>query len=226
MCDDPNNKNNNNKLDVCEMLALLFFTGALFLLMMAALAGCAAPPAWTAELDGGTNAVVRAMRGGSTSSTSSPAVASGTVPDGGLDSSAATPAAGDFLDFAGLQWSYGGFKGGSAVIHPGCRIADLRVSATGLSYRWAQGGCEALGAADRGDHSRTLACLFVRGADGAWRGGKIDWISTGRTTRDFENVRSGYGGWPKDAIETAKAYAFVIVSMDGRRRTNVITCRR
>lgn len=200
-----------------------FIPAALAAAMLLALAGCAPVPVVFVPADEEPQYEVFAV---AASPSSSPAAASGTVPDGGLDSSAATTSAGDSVDFAGLSWSYGGFKGGSAVIRPGCEIADLRVSDKGLTYKWARGGCESLGAADRGDHSRTLACLFVRGADGAWRGGKFDWISTSRTTRSFENIRSGYGGWPKDAIETATGYAFVIVSADGRRRTNVITAGR
>lgn len=216
MC-DPNN-NHNDKLEVCELLLLVFFSTMIFLLLVASVAGCAAPPAWTAELDGGTNAVVRAMRGGSSSS---PAAVSDAGSDGGLDSSAATTAAGDSIDFAALRWVYGGFNGSAATPVAGCEIADLRVSSSGLSYRWAQGGCEALGAADRGDASRTIACFFCL-IDGQWRGSKIDWISTSRTTRSFENIRSGYKGWDKDAIEKAKGFAFVIVSKDGQKRTNII----
>lgn len=128
----------------------------------------------------------------------------------------------DEVDFSLLSWDYGGFRGGGATPAEACRISDLRVSASGLSYRWAEGGCEQLGASDRGDASQTLACLFVKGMDGKWRGGKFDWISTSRTTRDFANIRSGYHGWPTDSIAAATAYAFVIVSADGNKRTNVI----
>ena len=201
---------------------------------MLALCGCGAfdtPQGWTVAEMSGTNAVIRAMQGAK--KTSSPAAA--TVADeaplssktpAGDSSSTASGCTSDAVDFARLLWPYGGFRGGEAVFAPGCEIADLRVSSSGLSYRWVSGGCEALGATSRGDTDHTLACLFVQGKDGSWRGGKFDWISTSRTTRDFANVRGGYHGWPTDAIETATAYAFVIVSKDGRRRSNVITCGR
>ena len=61
---------------------------------------------------------------------------------------------------------------------------------------------------------------YVR-VGGKWQGGKFDWISTSRLSRDFKNVRDGYGGWRKDAIEAAEAFAFVICSKDGKRRSNV-----
>lgn len=129
--------------------------------------------------------------------------------------------AGDEVSPSLLDWCWGGFKGASATPADGVAISSLRVTASGLSYRWAAGGCERLGAESREDYSHTLACLFCR-IGGVWRGGKFDWISTSRTTRDFKNVRDGYGGWRPDAIEVADAYAFVIVSRDGKRRTNIV----
>ena len=38
---------------------------------------------------------------------------------------------------------------------------------------------------------------------------------------EVKNISEGYNGWPKDSIGKADAYAFVIVSKDGRKRTNV-----
>lgn len=131
----------------------------------------------------------------------------------------------DAVDFADLDWCWGGFDGKKAARVDGCEIKSLKVTASGLSFKWARGGCEQLGAASASDYSRTLACLFCR-IGGKWQGGKFDWISTSRTTRDFANVRDGYNGWRKDAIETAEAYAFCIVSKDGKKRTNVIISGR
>ena len=90
-----------------------------------------------------------------------------------------------------------------------------------MSYKWASGGCELLGAADRDDAS-CIAALFVQGADGAWYGGKFEWISTSRTSRSLGNIEGGYNGWPTDSIGKARGFAFVITSKDGRRRSNVI----
>lgn len=145
------------------------------------------------------------------------------VNKGGTSTISAQDRAGDSISFSALSWSYGGFKGGAASLVDGCAIDALKVSSSGMSYKWTAGGCESLGAASKTD-AACLACLFVRGADGQWRGGKFDWISTSRTTRGFENIHGGYNGWDPQAIAKADAYAFVIVSKDGKRRTNVITC--
>ncbi len=131
----------------------------------------------------------------------------------------ATPASADEVDFSALDWCWGGFSGKKAALADGVQIGSLKISSSGLSYKWVKGGCEKLGASSATDAS-CLACLFVR-VGGKWQGGKVDWISTSRTTRSFENVRDGYNGWRKDAIEAADAYAFVICSSDGKRRSNV-----
>lgn len=127
----------------------------------------------------------------------------------------------DGVPFEQLEWTYGGFKGNKAELATGCVISSLKVSSSGMTYKWSEGGCEKLGAADKGDHTQTLACFFVY--DGrSWKGGKFDWISTSRTTRSFENIKDSYNGWPFDAVDTAKSCAFVIVSANGKRRSNVI----
>ena len=147
----------------------------------------------------------------STPSTSSEAAAS-------TSSTSSTDGA-DAVNFGALRWCWGAFDGSKAAEDAGARIGSLKVSASGLSYKWEKGGCERLGASSKTDAS-CLACLFC--FDGsAWRGGKFDWISTSRTTRDMKNVEDGYNGWDAGAFRSAKAYAFVIVSKDGRKRTNV-----
>lgn len=130
------------------------------------------------------------------------------------------PNTSDASKFAELDFCWGGFNGKGATQASNAQIADLKVG-SGLSYRWVSGGCEALGAPNRTDAGYTLACLFCK-IDGKWKGGKFDWISTSRTTRDFKNISSGYNGWDKNAISKATAYRFVIISRDGKRRTNVI----
>ncbi len=133
---------------------------------------------------------------------------------------AGSAAEGEPLDFGALRWPWGGFDGSKAALADKARVKSLKVSRSGLSYSWASGGCEDLGASSRTDAS-CLACLFC--FDGSsWRGGKFDWISTSRTSRDLENIESGYNGWDAAAFRSAKAHAFCIVSKDGRKRTNVI----
>ena len=128
----------------------------------------------------------------------------------------------DAVDYSQLSWPWGGFKGAGARLDAKARIFNLSVKANGMTYKWMQGGCENLGASSRED-AACLACLFVL-IGGKWQGGKFDWISTSRTSRDFKNISEGYCGWRKDAIAKASKYAFVIVSKDGARRTNVIAC--
>lgn len=140
------------------------------------------------------------------------------------DIDAETPGA-DSIQYAALKWNMGGFNGSGALMHSGAVIGSLSVKSNGMSYKWVSGGCEQLGAADRGDHTKTLACLFYKDAVGKWQGGKFDWISTSRTTRDFKNIDSGYNGWSPSAFASATEYAFVIVGTNGRR-TNVIKWAR
>ena len=125
------------------------------------------------------------------------------------------------INYDELSWCWGGFNGSGAVETSSAQISNLSVSMNGMSYSWSTGGCEQLGASNRTDASQTLACLFCL-IDGEWRGGKFDWISTHRLTRDFHNIETSYHGWDASAISKASAYRFVIVSKDGKTRTNVI----
>ena len=150
--------------------------------------------------------------------------AEGQTPEGTGETASAHVAAGDSsVEFSALRFQYGGFKASSSAKEC-ARIGSLRVSDSGLSYKWESGGCEQLGASGKTDAS-CLACLFVkRGGD--WVGGKFDWISTSRLTRGFENIRDGYNGWPKDAVSSANEFVFVILSKDGKKRTNVAYFKR
>jgi hypothetical protein len=127
----------------------------------------------------------------------------------------------DAVPYSSLNWSMGGFKGSGALMHSGAVIGSLSVKSNGMSYKWVSGGCEQLGATSKGDAGHTLACLFYKDSVGKWQGGKFDWISTSRTTRDFKNIHDGYNGWSPSAFAAATEYAFVIVGTNGRR-TNVI----
>lgn len=149
----------------------------------------------------------------------------GSVKGGGASSGSAEPASSATeaapAPAVALDFRYGGFHGEKAKEKPGCRIGSLRVTMDGLSFKWEHGGCETLGAAGHEDYSKTVACAFYW--DGSkWVGGKFDWISTSRTSRTFENVRSGYGGWDAVAFFRATKHAFCIVSVDGKKRSNLI----
>ena len=138
-------------------------------------------------------------------------------------SPAAAPSENDDVDFASLKWNYGGFKPSSTATIV-ARIASLKISGDGLSYKWADGGCERMGASSKED-AACLACLFCK-VGGSWTGGKFDWISTSRLKRGFENIRGRYNGWDPEALDKASEFTFVIVSSDGRKRTNVISAKR
>lgn len=128
----------------------------------------------------------------------------------------------DDVPYADLNFCWGGFKKNSKA-RIAARIKSLSVKSSGMSYGWKSGGCENLGAGSKTDAGATVACLFCK-INGKWQGGKFDWISTSRTTRDFKNIQDGYNGWDKGAIGKASAYAFTIVSVKTDTRTNVITC--
>lgn len=118
-----------------------------------------------------------------------------------------------------ISWKYGGVDGSKAKEDPATQIRDLRISGDGLRYAWARGDLSnwGLSKTDAG----ALACAFFW--DGSrWVGGKFDWISTSRLTRDFKNIRDRYNGWDPDAFFAAKRRAFCIVSADGKRRTNLL----
>lgn len=197
--------------------------------------GCTTDPATgdvtvrvpAAAVDAATNAAARAViaireaheRGESGAPASmperEPAPAAGTVPEQFESPDGEAPPS------PTLVFRFGGFDGSKAKEEPGCRIGSLRMDRDGMSYKWLSGGCEALGASDRGDYSKTLACAFFW--DGSrWIGGKFDWISTSRTSRSFENIHDGYGGWDASAFFSAKKRGFCIVSADGRKRSNFV----
>lgn len=128
----------------------------------------------------------------------------------------------DQVPFGSLSWTYGGFRG-SAAAKTSASISGLRASAGSMSYHWSSGGCETLGASSRDDYNSTIACFFVQKEDGRWVGGKFDFISTSRTSRGFENIYGGYGGWTLAGVPNPCPCAFVIVSSNGKKRTNVIS---
>lgn len=125
----------------------------------------------------------------------------------------------DAIDYSSLDWRYGGFNGSGAVHNPAVVIKDLKITSSGMSYNWQSGGCEQLGAKDRSD-AACIAALFCL-VDGRWVGGKFEWISTSRLTRSWHNI-GGYNGWSMTVFNAATKYAFVIVSKDGRQRSNII----
>ena len=125
----------------------------------------------------------------------------------------------DQVSFGSLKWTFGGKPNGSGARNGGVVISGARFSSNGISFTYnhdlsAWGySSGALGG---------IACLFVQKTNGQWVGGKFDWISSSRRSRNFTNVLSGYHGWSLEGVPNPCAAAFVIVSPDGKRRSNVI----
>lgn len=129
---------------------------------------------------------------------------------------------GDEIDFSKLSFCWGGFNGSKASLTVNA-ISSLKIGSN-LSYSVIADWFSLLGCASKSD-ANALACLFVKTGD-SWKGGKFDWISQSRLTRDFKNIETKYGGWDPNAFHTAKEFAFVIVSKSGTKRTNVIHVSR
>ena len=124
----------------------------------------------------------------------------------------------DQAPFGSFRWSYGGFNGSGAT-HSGVNLSGLKISKGGFSFQY-DNNLSAWGLSN-GDAS-ALACFFVQKSDGSWVGGKFDWISSSRTYRDLNHLHSGYGGWTLAGVPNPCQAAFVIVSKDGSKRSNVL----
>lgn len=124
-------------------------------------------------------------------------------------------------DGAKLSFVYGGVKAHPSE-DPNVQIANLRINGrSGLSYSWANGtSLRAWGLAD--SEAGALACAFYLDGN-TWKGGKFDWVSTSRRTRDFINLNGGYEGWEPEKFHAAPERGFCIVSADGKKRSNFIT---
>lgn len=127
----------------------------------------------------------------------------------------------DAVPFSALRWSYGRFKGSGAKAS-GVQIAGLRMSKDSLSFTYRK-NLSAWGFSS--GQTDAVACLFVQKSDGSWVGGKFDWISSSRSSRDLKNVRGGYEGWNLSGVPNPCSVAFVIVHKDGKKRSNVISGR-
>lgn len=155
------------------------------------------------------------LRGGIATPTEEPTAPSTSTPQ---PSTPSEETYADEINPSLLRWVYGGVDGSRACIDSP-RIGALRMGRN-LSYSWRAGNLAAWGL----DHTQAgaLACLFVERPDGVWVGGKFDWISSSRTTRDFANIYGGYQGWSLSGIANPCRAAFVIVDAQARRRTNII----
>lgn len=198
-------------------LAALIFGAVLGLLAAVALSGCATS---RSDIYAALDEIIAAYDEWQAQRPPKPA-----EPSAPAEPTPDTPAApaDDALDYALLRWSYGGFHGAGAV-RDLVTLADLRLDAGGARYRWDV-DLSAWGIAHT--DADALACAFLRNESGAWVGGKFDWVSSSRTYRDFKHFgsaapSSGYNGWSLQGIPNPTQLALVVVSRDGRRRSNVL----
>ncbi len=125
---------------------------------------------------------------------------------------------GDAMDYALMRWQYGGVNASGAKLDSP-RLSGLSCNGRSVSYRWDVGMAGwGLG---NGDAGAICAVFFER--DGKWIGGKFDWVSVSRSNRELKHVES-YSNWPSSGIKLPwrGRVAFVVVSADGRRRSNVL----
>ena len=117
--------------------------------------------------------------------------------------------------------SFGSPNCSKATEDPNTQIKDLKMSKSGLSYKWAKGDLSNWGIKNKHD----AAALAVAGyGDGKkFRCAKFDWISSDRLTRDFANINDGYNGFKSADFHSASKRCFFIMSADGKRRTNILT---
>ena len=124
----------------------------------------------------------------------------------------------DQVDYALLKWRHGGINASGAKLDSP-RLSSLSCNGRSVSYRWDV-GMSGWGLSN-GEAGAVCAVFFLR--DGQWIGGKFDWVSVSRTNRELKHVES-YSNWPSSGIKLPwrGRVAFVVVSADGKRRSNVV----
>lgn len=116
--------------------------------------------------------------------------------------------------------SFGSPNCANAKEDPNTQIKDLKISKSGLSYRWAKGNLRNWGIMN--DHSAKALAVAGYGDGKTFRCSKFDWISTDRLTRDFVNIDEGYNGFKAAEFWKAKHRCFFIMTEHGTKRTNIL----
>jgi hypothetical protein len=151
---------------------------------------------------------------------------SGAGSNAGTDADADASLPGDQMPYSSLKWTFGGFTKGANARHSGVHISSLSFAPSKLSFKYVKDlSAWGLSYTD----ASALSCMFVQKTDGTWVGGKFDWISSSRTSRGFTghitpDPKTGktYNGWSLAGVPNPCKAAFVIVSSDGTKRSNVI----
>jgi len=126
--------------------------------------------------------------------------------------------AGDAVSFDTLRWTYGGFDGSKAVFDR-VTLSDMRYNGRRISYTFDV-DLSAWGL--KHTEAGAVCAWFFKQGD-VWEGGKGDWVSSSRLFRDINHVES-YNNWPQSGLKLPVNLpcAFVIVSADEQRRSNVV----
>lgn len=135
---------------------------------------------------------------------------------------------GDEVDFGKLKWCFGGEDGSKAVECAGVQIRNLNVNVgKNFSYSWAKARFRRT-LAEWGLANSEAAAFAVFGYrhGDSYKCGKMDWISTSRTSRSWENIRGGYKGWNNAECCAATEFVFLILSKDRSKRSNVIRYKK
>lgn len=130
----------------------------------------------------------------------------------------------DEVPFKELNWVYGGLTGVKSE-YSLATITGLSASGNNMSYKWTVDSVTATKALNSADKVKAdlVACLFVKNSSGKWVGGKFEWISVSRTTRQFGNIlNKHYNGWSLNGVPNPCDCAFVIVNPVTKTRTNVV----
>ena len=105
----------------------------------------------------------------------------------------------------GVEWCYGGWtpknlKTGKFTFSIKSGNVNGISSSNGGDWGLASGGNAAF-----------LFCMFLQEGSG-FRGGKVDWISKNRATRDLKNIHSGYKGWCSAGLVSGKPFKACVVN--------------
>jgi len=128
------------------------------------------------------------------------------------------PQSPDEMEFSDLVWDKGGINGANAKLTTAI-VGNANFGPNGLTYKWKENDLAVWGYAKTQADGRT--CVFYK-KNGKWHGGFFEWISTSRTSRDWKNVKGKYKGWNWNDIPDGADGAFLIMSRDGSKRTNVL----
>ena len=119
----------------------------------------------------------------------------------------------DDIDLSAARWH--GPNGGRAAVTES--LENLKIDSHKISYTLSKGteGWQPHNAAQK--NCNQYACFFVL-RDGLFQGGKFDWSTYSRKTRELKNIRGGYtGGIVPNSGETVW---FCFMDLNGKNRTN------